>query len=72
MSSGENLKYQLPKNESGKLKTLTEPGREIQIDFTGKLHKKIEWREPAFNCGRQIQQMANRKNLQNLRIKRSD
>ena len=34
------LKYQLPKNESGKLKTLTEPGKEIPIDFTGKLHNK--------------------------------
>ena len=40
LSSGKNLKYQLPKNESGKLKTLTEPGQEIQIDFTGKLHNK--------------------------------
>ena len=39
-SSGKNLKYQIPKNESGKLKTLTEPGQEIQIDFTGKLHDK--------------------------------
>ena len=36
MSSGKNLKYQLPKNESGKLKTLTEPGQEIRIYFTGK------------------------------------
>ena len=40
MSSGKNLKYQLPKNESGNLKTLTEPGQEFQIDFTGKLHNK--------------------------------
>ena len=40
MSSGKNLKYQLPKNESGKLKSLTAPGQEIQIDFTGKLHNK--------------------------------
>ena len=40
LSSGKNLKYQLPKNESGKLRTLTEPGQEIQIDFTGKLHNK--------------------------------
>ena len=40
LSSGMNLKYQLPKNESGKLTTLTEPGQEIQIDFTGKLHNK--------------------------------
>ena len=40
LSSGKNLKYQLPKNESGKLKTLTEPGQEIQIDFTGKLYNK--------------------------------
>ena len=40
MSSGKNLKYQIPKNETGKLKTLTEPGQEIQIDFTGKIHNK--------------------------------
>ena len=40
LSSGKNLKYQLPKNESGKLKTLTEPGQKLQIDFTGKLHNK--------------------------------
>ena len=40
LSYGKNLKYQIPKNESGKLKTLIEPGQEIQIDFTGKLHNK--------------------------------
>ena len=40
LSSGKNLKYQIPKNESGKLKVLTEPGQEFQIDFTGKLHNK--------------------------------
>ena len=40
LSSGKNLKDQLPKTESGKLKTLTEPGQEIQIDFTGKLNNK--------------------------------
>ena len=40
MSSGKNLKYQLSKNESGKLKTLTEPGQELQIDFTEKFHNK--------------------------------
>ena len=40
LSSGKNLKYQIPRNESGNLKTLTEPGQEIQIDFTGKLHNK--------------------------------
>ena len=42
MASGKNLNYQLPKNNFGKLKTLTEPGQEIQIDFTGKRnHKKL-------------------------------
>ena len=42
MSSGKNLKYQLPKNEFGKLKTLTEPGQEIQISFSGKsVNKKL-------------------------------
>ena len=40
LSCGKNLKYQIPKNESGNLKTLTEPGQEIQIDFTGKSHNK--------------------------------
>ena len=40
LASGENLKYQLPKNHYGKLKKLTEPGQEIQIDFTGKLQNK--------------------------------
>ena len=40
LDSGKNLKDQLPNNHFGKLKTLTEPGQEIQIDFTGKLHNK--------------------------------
>ena len=40
LASGKNLKYQLPKSHYGNLKTLTEPGQEIQIDFTGKLHNK--------------------------------
>ena len=40
LASGENLKYQLPKSHYGNLKTLIEPGQEIQIDFTGKLHNK--------------------------------
>ena len=40
MSSGKNLKNQLPKHEFGKVKTLTEPGQEIQIDFSGKLNNK--------------------------------
>ena len=34
------LKYQLPNNHYGKLKSLTEPGQETQIDFTGKLLNK--------------------------------
>ena len=41
LSSGKSLKYQIPKNESGKLKTVTELGQDIQIDFTGKLHNRI-------------------------------
>ena len=41
MASGGNLNYQILKNIFGKLKTITEPGQEIQIDFSGKLnHKK--------------------------------
>ena len=42
MASGKNLNYQIQKNNFGKLKQITEPGQEIQIDFTGKLnHKKL-------------------------------
>ena len=40
LASGKNLEYQLPKKHYGKLEKLTEPGQEIQIDFTGKLHNK--------------------------------
>ena len=40
MASGKNLKYQIPKRESGKVKSLTEPGQEIQIDFSGKLNNE--------------------------------
>ena len=40
LASGKNSKYQLPKNHYGKLKKLTEPGQEIQIVFTRKLHNK--------------------------------
>ena len=40
LASGKNLKYQLPNSHYAKLKTLPEPGQEIQIDFTGKLHNK--------------------------------
>ena len=40
LSSSKNLIYQKPKNESGKIKVPTEPGQEIQIDFTGNLHNK--------------------------------
>ena len=40
LASGKNLKYQLPSKYYGKLGKLTEPGQEIQIDFTGKLHNQ--------------------------------
>ena len=40
LATGKNLKYQIPKNKYGKLEKLSEPGQKIQIDFTGKLHKK--------------------------------
>ena len=45
MSSGKNLKYQIPKNKFGKLKTLTQPGQEIQTNFCGKLNNKSLNRE---------------------------
>ena len=40
LASGKNLNYQLPKKHYGKLEKLSEPGQELQIDFTGKLHNK--------------------------------
>ena len=40
LASGKNLQYQLPKKDYGKLEKLSEPGQEIQIDFTGKVHNK--------------------------------
>ena len=40
LASGKNLKYQSPSKHFGKLEKLTEPGHEIQIDFTGKLHNQ--------------------------------
>ena len=40
LASGKILKYQLPSKHYGKLGKLTEPGQEIQIDFTGKLHNQ--------------------------------
>ena len=40
LASGKNPNYQLPKKHYGKLEKLTEPGQEIQIDFTGKLNNK--------------------------------
>ena len=40
LASGKSVKYQIPKKHFGKLEKLTEPGQELQIDFTGKLHNK--------------------------------
>ena len=66
LSSGKNLKYQIPKNENGKLKILTEPGQEIQIDITGKLHNK------KLNGESQLLIAIDRfENMQNYRNKRS-
>ena len=46
LATGKNLKYQIPKNKYGKLEKLSEPGQEIQIDFTEKLHNKNSNGEP--------------------------
>ena len=40
LASGKNLIYQLPKTHYGKVEKLSEPGKKIQIDLTGKLHNK--------------------------------
>ena len=39
LAPGKNLVYKLPKKHYGRLEKMTKPGQEIQIDYTGKLHK---------------------------------
>ena len=64
MASGKNFKYQIPKRDSRKLKTLTEPGQEIQIDFSGKSNnKKLNGEHQILIAVRQIQKRANGENL---------
>ena len=46
LAPGKNVKYQIPKNKYRKLEKLSEPGQEIQNDFTGKLHNKNLNSEP--------------------------
>ena len=57
LASGKNLKYQLPSKHYGKLEKLTEPGQELQIDFTVKLHnQKIHGDvQILIKYGRQVQ-----------------
>ena len=40
LASGKSFEHQLPSNHYGKLKTSTELGQEIQINFTRKLNNK--------------------------------
>ena len=55
MPSGKNLNYQIPKIGTGKLKTLTEPRHEKQVEFSGQLNnKKTKQRIPTVKSGRQI------------------
>ena len=46
LATGKNRKYQIPENQYGKLEKLSEPGQELQIDFTGKLLNKNSNGEP--------------------------
>ena len=39
LATGERLNFQIPKNQHGKLDKQTEPGQELPINFTEKLHK---------------------------------
>ena len=53
MSSGRNLKYQLPKHEFGKLKTLTDPGQKNSNGFFRKTNQQKTERRPSdTNCKR--------------------
>ena len=40
LATGKNLKYQITKNQYGKLEKLSGAGQELQINFTAKLHNK--------------------------------
>ena len=51
MSSSMNIKYQLRMTEEINQQVLTEPGQEIQIDFSGKLHNKRVTGEPYISIG---------------------
>ena len=55
MASRKKLNYQISKNETGKVCTLTVPRQEIQIDLSGKSNNQ---KTVNINCRRQIQQMA--------------
>ena len=46
LATCKNFKYQIPKNQYGKLEKQSEPGQELLIDFTRKLHNKNLNREP--------------------------
>ena len=46
MTSGKNLKCQIEGKNYGKLTELNEPGQELQIDFSGKLHNRKISGEP--------------------------
>ena len=49
VASGEKLKNHLPEQECRKLLTLTEPGQNIQIDFSMKIINKKLNGDPKFN-----------------------
>ena len=51
MSSGKKLKNQLQMTKKDNLPVLTEPGQEIRIDFSGKLHIKHVPCEPYILIG---------------------
>ena len=40
LTTCKNSKYQIPEKQHVKLEKLTEPGQELQKDFTGKLQNK--------------------------------
>ena len=55
LATGKTLKYQIPKNKYGQLEKLSEPGQELQIDFTGTLHNKnLNGETSNTNCNRPV------------------
>ena len=55
LATGKNLKYQIPKNQHGKLEKLTEPGQKRQIKYYRKITQQtFKWRISNIKSNRSV------------------